>query len=377
MREMITGTYLMLDSILGKEIASYVKRHKMLVIIAIVLTTVSSVFALVPAILLQPFVDEGMNAGAELVTWKIPWIVFDSGPGLSWRRTELIIMESVSPNALLMVLTFVAVLSIICKSITTYMGGMCAAAFSNRAVKSLRVDLFKKFVSLPMGFFHHKKSGELVARATADLAVMQSLISNLLIGLIEYPLTAAIFLVYLCVMDYKLVLLALIVGPVIIGITRLFGKKVKKHAKRVQDATADVTADYQETILCMKIVHGFFKGGYEVKVFRDLAKTLYKRVMKWERWRQGLGPMMDATVFIVMPLALISGKVFLDHSLGELMAISFAFSRIYSPVKKLAKVYNGLRTLQGATGRVFGIMNTVPAIREHPEAKYFPGIKNP
>jgi subfamily B ATP-binding cassette protein MsbA len=47
----------------------------------------------------------------------------------------------------------------------------------------------------------------------------------------------------------------------------------------------------------------------------------------------------------------------------------YAFSRVYSPIKSLARVNNELRTLQGATERVFDIMKTVPDIRDRPGAR--------
>ncbi|MDY6971672.1 MAG: ABC transporter ATP-binding protein, partial [Thermodesulfobacteriota bacterium] len=362
----------MLDFVIGKEIASYVKQHRALVIWALVLTSISSLFVVIPAYLLQAFVDEGMKSASDPVSWKIPWITFESGSWLSWRRTELVLVEGISPNVLLAILALVAFVSILCKSIMIYLSGLCATAFSNRAVKSLRIDLLKKFVSLPLGFFHSRKSGELVARATADLTVLQGSISNVLIGLIEHPLTATVFLAYLFLMNYKLTLLVFIVAPLIVGLTRLFGRKVKRNAKKVQDATADVTAAYQETLLCLKVIHGFFGGDREVRRFRDLADYLYKRVMVWERWHLGLGPIMDVAVFLVLPAVLIVGKIYFQHTLGELMSMIYAFSRVYNPIKKFTRVHNNLRTLQGATKRVFGIMNTVPDIRERPGAKVLP-----
>ncbi|MBW2114988.1 MAG: ABC transporter ATP-binding protein [Deltaproteobacteria bacterium] len=365
----------MLDFILGKDIASYVKRHRGLVVCAILLTALSSLFVVIPAYLLQPFVDEGMKAGSDPVAWKIPWITFESGSWLSWRRTELLLVEGVSPNTLLILLTFVAFVSVFFKSITIYLSGLCAAAFSNRAVKSVRIDLFEKFVSLPLSFYHKRKSGELVARATADLTLMQLLIANVLIGLIEHPLTAAVFLAYLFFMNYKLTLLVFFVVPPIIGLIKLFGRKVKKHATTVQDITAQVTSAYQETLLCLKLVHGFFMGKSEVKKFRDLAGLLYKRIMRWNRWHLGLGPIMDSTVFLVLPAVLIIGKIYFQHSLGELLSMIYAFSRVYGPVKKLALVNNNLKTLQGATERVFGIMETIPDIKERSDAKILPRHK--
>ncbi len=362
----------MLDFILGKNISLYIKRHRGLVVFSLVLTAISSLFVVVPAYLLQPFVDEGMKSGSDPVAWKIPWIVFDSGSLTSWHRTDLVLVQDISPNALLVLLTFIAFVSVLIKSISIYFSGLTAAAFSNRAVKSLRIDLYKKFVSLPLGFYHNRKSGELIARATADLTVMQTLISSVLIGFVEYPLTALVFLCYLLLMNYKLTLLVFFVAPLIVVLIRLFGMKVKKHAVRVQDVTAEVTSSYQETLLCLKLVHGFFTGKAEVKRFRELADLLYKRVMHWNRWQLGLGPMMDSAVFLVLPAVLIIGKIYFEHTLGELLSMVYAFSRVYSPVKKLAMVNNNLRTLQGSTERVFSIMESVPEVKDSLSATTLP-----
>ena len=362
----------MLEYIIGKEIAVYINRHRGMVICALVLMAISSLFVVVPAFLLQPFIDEGMKTGSTPVAWKIPWIHFDSGSWFSWKRTELTIVDGISPNRLLGLLALVALVGIFIKSITTYFGGLAAAAFSNRAVKSIRIDLFRKFSSLSIGFYHKEKSGELIARSTADLAVLQGLISEVLLGLIQYPLTALVFLVFLFVMNLKLTLLVFFVVPLIAVLVRLFGRKVKKHSFRVQEAIAQVTSAYHETLLCLKLVQGFFMGRSEVKRFSGLAEDLYKKIMHWNRWQLGLGPMMDSVVFLVMPAVLIVGKVYFHNTLGEILAMAYAFSRVYRPIKKLALVNNQIKTLQGATKRVFGIMGKTPDIRDNSGAKPLP-----
>lgn len=362
----------MLDRIIGKEIASYIMRHRGMVICALVLMAISSLFVVVPAYLLQPFIDEGMKTGTSPVAWKIPWIQFDSGSWFSWKRTELTVVDGITPNRLLGLLTLVAFVAVFIRSITTYFGGLAAAAFSNRAVQSVRIDLFRKFNSLSMGFYHKEKSGELIARSTADLAVLQGLIAEVLLGLIEYPLTALVFLIFLFVMNLKLTLLVFFAVPLIALLVRLFGRKVKKHSFRVQEAIAQVTSAYHETLLCLKLVQGFFMGRSEVKRFSELAEDLYKKVMHWNRWQLGLGPMMDSVVFLVMPAVLIVGKVYFHHTLGEIMAMAYAFSRVYRPIKRLALVNNQIKTLQGATKRVFGIMARVPDIRDNARAKSLP-----
>ena len=362
----------MLNLILGKEIAFYVRAHRGLVLCSIVLTAISAIFVVVPAYLLQPFVDEGMKTGSDPATWKIPWVVFNSKSGLSWHRTDLVLVDGISPNHLLILLTVIAFLSVLFKSITVYLSQLAAAAFSNRAIRSIRIDLFDKFLSLPLGFYHKRKAGELISRSTADLTVMQERIANILIGLVQHPITALVFLMYLFLMNYRLTLLIFFTVPVIVGLIRLFGRKVKRHSGKIQDATSYVTSTYQETLLCLKVVQGFCMGETESNKFRGLADLLYKKVMRWNRWYLGLGPMMDATVFLVLPAVLIAGKIYFHHTLGELMSMVYAFSRVYSPIKNLAKVNNELRTLQGATERVFGIMKTIPYIQDRSDVRVMP-----
>ena len=362
----------MLNYILGKEIAYYVKAHRGLVICALVLTALSSLFVVIPAYLLQPFVDEGMKLGSEPVTWKIPWITFQTGAGFSWHRTELVLLQGVSPNRLLILLTLIAFVSMLLKSITIYLSELSAAAFSQRAIRALRVDLFEKFTSLPLRFYHKQKAGELISRSTADLTVVQTHISAVLIGLVQNPLTAFAFLIFLFLMNYRLTLLVFIVVPLIVGLIRLFGRKVKKHSTRVQDTLSEVTSAYQETLLCLKVVQGFCADEKEGKKFRLLTDQLYKKVMHWSRWYLGLGPLMDSTVFMVLPAVLIVGKIYFHHTLGEILSMLYAFSRVYAPIKNLARVSTELRTLQGATERVFFILNTEPEIRNRPDALVLP-----
>jgi len=364
----------MLDRILGRDIAKYVKAHRGLIILTIVLAALSSLFIVVPAYLLQPFIDEGMKTASDPVEWRIPWLTFQS----NWRveRTELVLVTGVSPNRLLILLTGIAFVSVIFKSITVYFSELTAAAFSNRAVRTLRADLAEKFISLPLTFYHKRKGGELIARATADLTVMQGYISNITMGLVQHPLTGGVFLAYLLLMNYRLTILAIIVTPLIVALIGVFGRKVKKHSTRVQDATAEVTSSYQESLLLLKVIRGFCRERYESERFKKLAASLYKRVIHWNRWQLGVGPMMDASVFLVLPAILIMGKIYFHHTLGELISMLYAFSRAYGPVRNLARINVNLRTLQGATRRVFDIMHTVPDIQDRPAAKRMPRLTN-
>jgi len=181
-----------------------------------------------------------------------------------------------------------------------------------------------------------------------------------------------VFLTYLFVMNWRLTLLVFFAAPVIVGLIRLFGRKVKKHSSRVQEAVSFVTSAYQEVLLCLKVIQSACTQERESRRFEDLTQELYRKIMRWNRWFLGLGPMMDSTVFLVLPGVLVIGKIYFHHTLGELISMIYAFSRVYSPIKSLARVNTELRTLQGATDRVFSIMKTEPDIHDPPGAVLLP-----
>lgn len=395
----------MIERVLGKDISKYVKKHRLLMALTIVPAIFTALLAVIPAILSESFIDDGMmKIGVEPSALESPenvekidsdGSIMESGIEPSalesmQETTELFgesgsliintlikynIIKDPSPNIIMITLAIIFAISVFLKSITTYICEMSAAAFSNRAIKSLRIDLHEKFMSLDQKFYHRHKAGSLISRSTVDLTVMQNSISNICIGLVLNPLLILFFSIFLFHKDYILTLIVFVTVPVISGLIRLFGNKVKKHSIRVQDATAEITSFYQETLLCLKVIQGFCTSENRSQNFQKAADFLYKKTMRWNRWLRGMGPMMDSTASIILPAVLIVGIIFFKHTPGGLLAMFYAFSRAYSPIKNLAKINNELRTLQGATQRVFGIMNTKPEIKEKENAVSLPRHK--
>jgi len=323
---------------------------------------------------LERFLESKSTKEIDTNSIKIPWLEFRPGKFFP-HKTKRVVMDNLSTSSFLIILGVVAFFSMLFKSMSSYTGSLAAAAFSQRAIRSLRIDLFNKFLSLHQGFYDKHKAGALISRSTADLAVMQTRIATITIGLIQHPLTAFVFLVYLLIFNYQLTLFVFIAVPLIVGCIRLFGRKAKKHSIRVQDAIAELTSNYQEVLLCLKVVQGFCIGKSQSEKFRDQADKLYKKSMHWSRWNLGLGPMMDTTVFLILPAILLLGMGYFHHTLGELITMFYAFSRVYAPVRNLAHINNDLRTLQGATHRVFDILKTESDITEKPNAVVLPKHK--
>ncbi len=373
----------MLDRLLGKEIARYVRKYKFLIFCALLPVCFAALLAAAPTEILPSFIDNMTRDEAkdtsrdnEPVSFSIKVPVWDIDSSFPIKLEKVEIMEGKTANSLLILLLFLLFISVIARSVALYLSELSAAAFTNRAINDIRIDLYKKFTDLHLAFYHEHKIGELISRSTADLTLMQASISNIIIGLVQYPLTALVLFLSALKVNYKLTLIVMIITPLIIGVTRLFGIKAKKHSVRVQDATAKVTSAYQETLLCLKVVQGFCTSENHTAKFKKLTDFLYKKTMHWNRWVRGIAPIMDVIAFIALTFVFSAGIIHYNITLGELIALFYALSRAYSPVKNLSRVSNEIKTLQGATERVFGIINTRPEIADKKNAVILPRHKS-
>ncbi len=365
----------MIEKILGKDIGKYVRKHKKLMICSIIPAIITSLLSLIPVIITQTFLDDGMMKSSIAMSSAVSTEEETLGKSSSFvlkLLTDYNLIDNPTPTMIMIMSGIIIIISVFFISITTSISELAAAAYSNRAIKDIRIDLHKKFMSLHQGFYHKNKAGSLLSRSTVDLTVMQNSISSITIGLVQCPLLILCFTAFLLYKDYKLTLIVFAAVPVIFWLIRLFGRKLKKHSTRVQDANADVSTVYQETLLCLKLIQGLSIEENRSLKFQNAADFLYKKTMHWNRWLRGMGPMMDFTIIIVLSVILIVGILVFNHSIGSMIAMFMAFKGVYSPVKNLAKTHNELKTLQGATERVFGIINAEPEIKENPSAIVLP-----
>ena len=355
----------MLDKILGKEIA---RKNKKILFWAVLFTLLFTIFSMFPLFIIKTFldfVDSGLNGNSDLVPFNIPWIsVGEAG----WEITKKTIIDEIPRANFMGILLIIYAVSVAFKSCSEYIGGLFTATFTQRAIMAIRIDLFDKFMSLHQSFYHRYKIGALISRSSADLAILQSSISTISIGLIRDPLLTISYFVFIIYMDWKMTLIVSIAGPAIVGFTRLFGKKVKKHAVKMQDATAEVISSYQESLLCLKVIQGFCSEKNQSNKFRETVTQLYKKIMHWYRWQLGLSPMMETISHCVALLIIAAGYAIFHHTAGDLLTISYAFTRLYAPIKNLTKINNELNTLHGATERLFDIMKTPSEIKDKPGA---------
>src|SRR5688572_28446269 len=114
-----------------------------------------------------------------------------------------------------------------------------------RVVADLRGLVFDRILTLPLAWFHERRSGELVGRLASDVTVVEGVVGSELSIAMRNGIQIVGALILLLVIDVKLTLLMLAIVPPIVLTTIVFGRRIRKMARSVQDELAKVSGVVQ------------------------------------------------------------------------------------------------------------------------------------
>src|SRR3954462_14243989 len=123
---------------------------------------------------------------------------------------------------------------------TTLVRGL--ASVGQDVVLGLREDLFDHLTRLSLRYFSQQKAGWIIARLTSDVDALSDVLSQGLTTLVVNTLTLLAAVCGLFILDWRLGLVALVVLPPTLIMTRWF--QVKSHAAflRVRETISAMTA---------------------------------------------------------------------------------------------------------------------------------------
>lgn len=263
------------------------------------------------------------------------------------------------------------------KGLGTYASTMIMTYIGQRIVADLRYDLYNKMQQQSLSFFTRHPTGLLMSRITNDVQYIQGAVSEAVTSLVKDSFTLVFLIALVFYRDWKLAIISMIVFPATVYPIAKFGQKMRSVATRTQVTMGSLTNLLQETISGTRIVKAFSMEEYENKRFAKENDQLFRLVMKSisisalsTPFMEFLGGIAIATIVLYGGYQVISGF----STPGSFMSFMTALIMLYEPIKRLTNVNNTIQ--QGIAGaeRVFNIIDSVPDIRNRPDAVELPRI---
>jgi ABC-type multidrug transport system fused ATPase/permease subunit len=148
--------------------------------------------------------------------------------------------------------------------------------------RDMLVALHAHLLTLPLGYFHRRRAGELVTRLTGDVSRVSGVLDVVVRQILQSSAQMAFTLVVMFRSDALFTLAILAMGSIHLAVTRVLKDRVYRLSRGVADRQGDVGARLLETFAGIRAIKSFAAERYESREVRDVAEA-QRRAARWSR----------------------------------------------------------------------------------------------
>jgi len=234
-----------------------------------------------------------------------------------------------------------------------------------RVAGDLRRAVFNHVLSLSPAYFETARTGDILSRLTADIAVLQALVGTAISQSLRNILLAIGAASMLVITSAKLAAITLVVVPVVVVPLILFGRRERKLSRSAQERVADLAATAEETINGLATVQAFTheaadRGRFSAEVERSVGAAL----------RRILSRAMLILIVILLGFGAITFSLWVGGrdviagrmTGGELSAFVFYAVLLASSLATISEIWGEMQRAAAAADRLLDILATRPEI---------------
>lgn len=146
----------------------------------------------------------------------------------------------------------------------------------NGIVRDIRIQIYDKILSLPMGFFSKERKGDIITRMSGDVTEIENSITQSLDMLIKNPILILVYLGTLIAISWQMTIFTLVIGPIIIWVMGAIGRKLKAKSLIVQSYWSETMSELEETLGGLRVIKAFLAEGKMSSRFAKSSEQLRK-----------------------------------------------------------------------------------------------------
>ena len=237
-----------------------------------------------------------------------------------------------------------------------------SAHLSQRIVRRMRHDLFRKIDNLSIKYLDTHSNGDIMSRMTNDIENVSNTVSQSLGSLVSGVLTVIGTVAIMFIYCWQLTLITLVTVVITLVVTRSLSKVMRKLFRRRSEVLGQLNGHSEEMITGYRSIVAYNKQNDVTEEFNRTSDELTKVGIKAEILGGSMGPIMNCISNISFVIVAAFGGYFALPSvhiisIGTIsMFIIFAkqFSR---PINEIAQLYGSLQTAIAGAERIFEILD--------------------
>jgi len=165
----------------------------------------------------------------------------------------------------------------------------------------MREDFYASLVNQPLAYFHANRVGDLMARATNDLAAIRQIVGPMILYSFQAIFALAISLPIMLNISVKLTLLLLIPMPLVTLTVKFLGEQIHRRFEKIQEFFSDITARAQENLTGVRVVRAYAQEDAEIEQFQILNREYAKRNLQLVKFGAAMRPLLSGRELMLVP----------------------------------------------------------------------------
>lgn len=284
------------------------------------------------------------------------------------------LIELYGPFIILVVMGSMLILMTMLKTAGYFASSAVMVPLRTGIVRDIRLEVYNKVLRLPLSFFSEERKGDIIARMTADVQVVENSLTSSIDMLIRNPITLAIYFFTLFAVSWQLTLFVLLVLPFAGWIMGIVSRKLKSQSIAAQGQYGDIMAQLDETLGGLRIIKAFIAETKMAERFRKINDGFRSAMNAMVIRQASAHPMSEFLGTSVIVIVLWFGGYLILSQNSPIDAATFIFYMvilysIINPLKEFSKAFYNIPLGLASMDRIDKILKAENPIKEpkHPE----------
>ena len=242
----------------------------------------------------------------------------------------------------------------------------------------MRQDFYGALVGQSLEYFQNNRVGDLMARATNDLAAVRQIVGPMILYSFQAIFALAISLPIMLNISVKLTLLLLIPMPLVSLTVKYLGDQIHRRFEKIQGFFSDITARAQENLTGVRVIRAYAQEDAEIEKFQELNREYAQRNLQLVKYSAAMRPLLFFFIglgFVIIVAVGVPMAVRGEISAGDFTAFMLYLQRMIWYLIALGYVVNLYQRGTASLKRFNEILEAEPSIKDDPGVSEKPPIR--
>jgi ATP-binding cassette, subfamily B, bacterial len=282
------------------------------------------------------------------------------------------------PGTLLRVLVASIVGIALVSGFLYYWQNVLSAHIGQSVVAGLRADLYRHLHRLDFTFHDRRRTGDLLVRLIADIRLLRDALVKIPLELCENSLLMVGMGIIMLLIDWQLALLAFAALPLLVVLVGRYRTPMKAAIRKQRRQEGDLATIAGEALGAVRVVQGFGLEEQQSERFGGVNRRSLKQGVKAARIEARLRWSSDLAVGVITALVVgVAARRIMSGALspGDLIVFISYLRTFARPLRRVSRTTEQVTRTTTAGERILEILDTVPGVRDLPDAVRAPAFR--